>query len=50
MGSSYPFRLCSSRAAHAETFRGTIQGNVIRGESWNVTGKRWQTHLQRTSP
>lgn len=27
-------------------FRGTIQGNVIQGESWNRVGKRWQTRLQ----
>lgn len=29
-------------------FRGVIKGNVIQGESWNVTGKRWQTLLDRT--
>ncbi len=28
-------------------FRGVIQGGVILGESWNVTGKRWPTRLQR---
>lgn len=28
-------------------FRGTIQGSVIQGESWNVTGKRWTSTLQR---
>ncbi|MSQ93413.1 MAG: hypothetical protein EXR98_02530 [Gemmataceae bacterium] len=30
-------------------FRGTIEGNTIRGESWNTAGKRWQTRLHRPS-
>lgn len=28
-------------------FRGTVVGNVIQGDSWNKTGKRWQTHLNQ---
>ena len=28
-------------------FQGTVSGNVLQGDSWNVTGKRWQTFLQR---
>jgi hypothetical protein len=27
-------------------FRGVIRGNVIEGDSWNVTGKRWHTSLK----
>lgn len=29
-------------------FRGTIQGSVIQGDSWNIKGKRWVTVLQRS--
>ena len=29
-------------------FRGTLSGNVLQGESWNVTGLRWKTLLTRT--
>jgi hypothetical protein len=28
-------------------FRGTVQGNFIQGESWNVVGTHWQTRLLR---
>lgn len=28
-------------------FKGTVTGNMLQGDSWNVTGKRWQTLLQR---
>jgi hypothetical protein len=35
-----------SNKKYAE-FRGIFQGNVINGEAWNVTGLRWQIHLQR---
>ncbi len=28
-------------------FRGTINGNTIQGDSWNIGGKRWVTSLQR---
>lgn len=28
-------------------FRGTVAGDVLQGESWNKTGKRWQTYLKR---
>jgi hypothetical protein len=30
-------------------FRGRIQGNIMRGDSWNVTGKRWHTELKLVS-
>jgi hypothetical protein len=30
-------------------FRGTVRGNVIQGESWNIAGTRWQTRLIRVS-
>jgi hypothetical protein len=29
-------------------FRGTVQGDAIQGEAWNVQGSRWQTHFKRT--
>ena len=29
-------------------FRGTIQGDTIQGESWNVQGSRWQTFFKRS--
>ena len=28
-------------------FRGSIRGNVIDGESWNVKGIRWPTSMYR---
>jgi hypothetical protein len=28
-------------------FKGTVNGSSLQGDSWNVTGKRWQTNLQR---
>ena len=28
-------------------FRGIVNGNVLQGESWNVTGLRWKTLLTR---
>jgi hypothetical protein len=28
-------------------FRGTLQGNLIDGESWNVKGIRWHTSMYR---
>jgi hypothetical protein len=28
-------------------FRGSIQGDIIQGDSWNVAGKRWNTVLKR---
>jgi hypothetical protein len=28
-------------------FKGTADAATLQGESWNKTGKRWQTHLQR---
>ena len=27
--------------------KATLNGTVIQGDSWNVTGKRWQTQLLR---
>jgi hypothetical protein len=30
-------------------FRGTVQGNVIVGESWNIAGLRWPTRLVRVA-
>jgi len=29
-------------------FRGTVTGDMIQGEAWNVQGSRWQTLLART--
>jgi hypothetical protein len=29
-------------------FRGTIQGETIQGESWNVQGSRWQTYFKKS--
>ena len=31
-------------------FRGTLHGNVINGESWNVNNLRWKTRLERVLP
>jgi len=28
-------------------FRGTMFGDVIQGEAWNVAGGRWPTHFSR---
>jgi len=28
-------------------FRGTMQGDLIQGESWNVAGGRWDTRFAR---
>lgn len=28
-------------------FEGTVSGDILQGNSWNITGKRWQTFLQR---
>lgn len=28
-------------------FKGTVTGGVLVGDSWNKTGKRWQTHMNR---
>ena len=28
-------------------FKGTVTGNMLQGDSWNVAGTRWQTLLQR---
>ncbi len=28
-------------------FRGTVQGDVMEGESWNIAGSRWTTRLER---
>jgi hypothetical protein len=28
-------------------FRGTVQGDLILGQSWNVAGTRWETRLIR---
>jgi hypothetical protein len=30
-------------------FRGSVQGNVLQGEAWNVRGLRWQTWMEHTS-
>ncbi len=30
-------------------FKGIVDGNTIKGDSWNVKGKRWQTLLQRVN-
>lgn len=30
-------------------FKGSVDADTLQGESWNVTGKRWQTHLRRAS-
>jgi hypothetical protein len=30
-------------------FKGSVQGDTLQGDSWNVTGKRWQTRLRRIS-
>ena len=29
-------------------FRGTVTGNALQGDSWNVAGLRWKTHLTRS--
>jgi hypothetical protein len=31
-------------------FRGVRTGNTIDGDSWNVAGLRWKTHLTQTAP
>jgi hypothetical protein len=28
-------------------FKGTVVGDTIKGNSWNVKGKRWDTNLKR---
>ena len=29
-------------------FRGTVTGNTIQGEAWNVPGSRWKTFFTKT--
>jgi hypothetical protein len=31
-------------------FRGTVTGNSIQGEAWNVQGSRWKTSFTKTTP
>jgi hypothetical protein len=30
-------------------FNGIVNGDILQGDSWNVTGKRWQTNLRRVA-